>query len=101
MLQMRARAYCLRDTFPDALQGIEVTEEVRDYAPQPSRQSGGFEIFRSRIDEAETLDDLNAVGASLKSARLSPEEKSQLREAWSLKRDAIRNSDVEDANINQ
>ena len=88
MLQMRARAYCLRDTFPDALQGIEVTEEVR-------------EIFRSRIDEAETLDDLNAVGASLKSARLSPEEKSQLREAWSLKRDAIRNSDVEDANINQ
>ena len=61
----------------------------------------GFEIFRSRIDEAETLDDLNAVGASLKSARLSPEEKTQLREAWSLKRDAIRNSDVEDANINQ
>ena len=101
MLQMRARAYCLRDTFPDALQGIEVTEEVRDYAPQPSRQSGGFEIFRSRIDEAETLDDLNAIGASLKSARLSPEEKSQLREAWTLRRDSIKNKDVEDATINQ
>lgn len=33
MLQMRARAYCLRDTFPDALQGIEVTEEVRTTLP--------------------------------------------------------------------
>ncbi len=31
MLQMRARAYALRDVFPDILKGIGITEEVRDY----------------------------------------------------------------------
>lgn len=33
MLQMRARAFALRDTFPDAIKGVGITEEVRDYAP--------------------------------------------------------------------
>ncbi len=31
MLQMRARAFCLRDLFPDVLKGLAVTEEVIDY----------------------------------------------------------------------
>ena len=31
MLQMRARAFCLRDNFPDVLQGMSVIEETRDY----------------------------------------------------------------------
>lgn len=31
MLQMRARAFCIRDKFADALRGINVAEEVRDY----------------------------------------------------------------------
>ena len=30
MLQMRARSWALRDSFPDALKGIEITEEIRD-----------------------------------------------------------------------
>lgn len=30
MLQMRARAFCLRDTFPDLLKGISIAEEARD-----------------------------------------------------------------------
>jgi hypothetical protein len=30
MLQMRARAWAIRDAFPDALRGIGVAEEVRD-----------------------------------------------------------------------
>jgi hypothetical protein len=30
MLQMRARAFCIRDTFPDALKGLSIAEEVRD-----------------------------------------------------------------------
>jgi hypothetical protein len=33
MLQMRARAWCLRDVYPDVLKGIQVREEVEDYAP--------------------------------------------------------------------
>ena len=34
MLQMRARSWALRDAFPDALRGLGVTEEVRDYTPR-------------------------------------------------------------------
>ena len=33
MLQMRARAFALRDAFPDVLKGIAVHDEVQDYAP--------------------------------------------------------------------
>lgn len=31
MLQMRARAWCLRDVYADVTKGMQVTEEVRDY----------------------------------------------------------------------
>lgn len=31
MLQMRARGFCIRDIFSDALRGIKTEEEVRDY----------------------------------------------------------------------
>jgi len=31
MLQMRARSFCLRDLFPEALKGMGVAEEVQDY----------------------------------------------------------------------
>jgi hypothetical protein len=34
MLQMRARSWALRDAFPDALKGLGVAEEVRDYSPR-------------------------------------------------------------------
>jgi len=33
MLQMRARAWCLRDLFPDVLRGLQIAEEVQDYTP--------------------------------------------------------------------
>jgi hypothetical protein len=31
MLQMRARGFCIRDVFPDALKGLCIREEVQDY----------------------------------------------------------------------
>jgi hypothetical protein len=31
MLQMRARAWCIRDTYPDLTKGMQVREEVEDY----------------------------------------------------------------------
>ncbi len=34
MLQMRARAWCLRDAYPDLLKGLRVVEEVQDYEPE-------------------------------------------------------------------
>jgi ribosomal protein S25 len=36
MLQMRARAYCLRDAFPDVLKGLGVVEEMRDHEDTPA-----------------------------------------------------------------
>lgn len=35
MLQMRARAFCIRDKFADALRGINLREEVEDYEIKP------------------------------------------------------------------
>ena len=37
----------------------------------------------------------------LASPALSADEKAALREAWTLRRDSIKNKDVEDATINQ
>ena len=37
MLQMRARAFAIRDQFADALRGINIAEEVRDYQPIESK----------------------------------------------------------------
>lgn len=34
MCQMRARSFCLRDTFPDVLKGLALAEEVMDYSGQ-------------------------------------------------------------------
>jgi len=34
MLAMRARGWAIRDVFPDALKGLQVAEEIIDYAPE-------------------------------------------------------------------
>jgi len=36
MLQLRARAFALRDQYPDVLKGLSMREEVEDYAPAAS-----------------------------------------------------------------
>ena len=41
MLQMRARAYALRDAFADVLSGLSITEEVRDYDVFDPEQANG------------------------------------------------------------
>jgi len=35
MLQMRSRAFALRDVFPDVLKGLKIREEVEDYSGTP------------------------------------------------------------------
>lgn len=70
MLQMRARAYCLRDAYPDLLKGLGVVEERQDYEdtpppitnfklpekPQDALESQAQEIFGSGASvEAETV----------------------------------------------
>lgn len=64
MLQMRARAFCLRDVYADVLSGLGVYEEVRDYvdvAPASERKSiaqrkrdGEFEAWLSDLHTTKT-----------------------------------------------
>jgi len=39
MLQMRARGLCLRDAYPDVLNGLEIAEEIVDLQHQQSREA--------------------------------------------------------------
>lgn len=38
MLAMRARSFAIRDSFPDALKGVAIVEEMRDVTPREPRQ---------------------------------------------------------------
>jgi hypothetical protein len=80
MMQMRARAFAMRDQFPDALKGIKTVEEVRDYpgetiegqpqssAPAPAAekaeetigQSGGSAFYKAYRASGWTVDDSRA-----------------------------------------
>lgn len=53
MLQMRARSWALRDSFPDALKGIGIAEEVRDIQPRPEKPARAQIILPG--DETPTL----------------------------------------------
>lgn len=54
MLQLRARAFCLRDGFADVLKGLQVTEEVRDYHG-PSVPAAGDAPRPKAVTAAELL----------------------------------------------
>lgn len=53
MRQMRARAFALRDVFPDVLRGMPIAEELQDMAvsqqPQPEKNMGPAEV----VEQAE------------------------------------------------
>jgi hypothetical protein len=79
MLQMRARGFCLRDTFPDVLRGLVTAEEAQDYpvvsqvetvketvvpadpAPNP------FDAAKFAIQRANSIELLNALRARVES----------------------------------
>lgn len=46
MLQMRARSFALRDSFPDALKGIGIREEIDDIPPAKVREIPAVENLR-------------------------------------------------------
>ena len=82
MLQMRARGFCLRDTFPDVLRGLVTAEEAQDYPtptqapepvvvrpkfdtpaePAPAASTGNaFDNARAAIEKAASVDALEAL----------------------------------------
>jgi hypothetical protein len=80
MMQMRARAFAMRDQFPDALKGLKTVEELRDYPgetiegqPQSSApapvvekaeetigQSGGSDFYKRYKASGWTPDEAKA-----------------------------------------
>jgi hypothetical protein len=51
MLQQRARAFAVRDAFPDALLGLAFEEEVADYAGE--QQPETYARIESRMTQSE------------------------------------------------
>ena len=58
MRQMRARAFALRDVFPDVLRGMPVAEEVQDI--QPERDMGRAEVVKTTEQVRQALPNYSA-----------------------------------------
>lgn len=56
MLQMRARAFCIRDKFADALRGISIREEVEDYEIKEIKSR--VVPYRKQVDKIEKNENL-------------------------------------------
>ena len=110
MLQMRARAYCLRDAYPDLLKGLGVVEErqdhdnspppITDYSlPKPVEQVK--EVFGDGVTEAITtlaevehaMHQSDSMEALLKAAdlakQLKPEDQGVARVTYKKMRTAL------------
>jgi len=104
MLQMRARAYCLRDAYPDLLKGLGVVEERQDHDDTPPpvteytlpEQQNNEQLEKAKdvfgegvevcptlseveraIHQSDSMEDLLAAGQKAK--LLTPEEQSTAR----------------------
>lgn len=49
MRQMRARAFCLRDAFPDVLRGMPIAEELQDFEPTQQPQTAARPVAEKSI----------------------------------------------------
>lgn len=58
MLQMRARGFAIRDSFPDALRGINLVEEVTDYSVSKARDMGDLKVVDDRAPVESVISDI-------------------------------------------
>lgn len=100
MLQMRARAWCMRDTFSDALKGVSIAEEAQDIPPNSVKEAFEPKVIipakeitktdwlaksKELIDSATTLEQLKEVGPKIKAFKLAPDDAAAARDAYALK----------------
>lgn len=110
MAQMRARAFAVRDAFPDLLRGIAVREEQQDIVvekditpqtsrtdtllnklkkePEPDVEQAAVERVLDQIDRAQTEDELKQAAEQAK--ELDQEAQKQAREAYKIKLTELR-----------
>jgi len=70
MLQMRARGFNLRDSFPDALQGLIFAEEAQDYPVEnvtPPNQSKAEMLANQLLSKVEAVEPINIEVAQVES----------------------------------
>lgn len=78
MYQMRARAFALRDVFPDVLRGVGIAEEVQDI---PVKEMGSVEV----VDKATKADEMRAkIGVQVPETNLLQEILSGIQSAASM-----------------
>ncbi len=65
MLQMRARAFAMRDKFADALRGINFREEVEDYDVSTVKKNKAVKIERVEIDVTPSKNETINVHAEI------------------------------------
>ena len=124
MMQMRARAYALRDVFPDVLRGVEVAEEARDM-PVPKKDMGPADVvdgpkaatktetLKNRIAAKKTTretvmlqDVIAAIGsagtlgelkitADMAACLTDPDDKEQARKAYVGKKAALKAESID------
>lgn len=61
MIQMRARAFCLRDNFADVLKGLAIREEVEDYVETTSEPVAPIAMPKPKVQEEQPVYDGSAV----------------------------------------
>lgn len=89
MMQMRARAFAMRDQFPDALKGIKTVEEVRDYGDGSVIESTSIPQGNGQSEaQAEPTIGKEIATSWYKAYKVSghtPEEsKAFLKETWGI-----------------
>lgn len=103
MLQMRARAYCLRDAYPDLLKGLGVVEEMQDHdlTPAPiteytlpkapvddsAKEAVTLAQVEHAINQSENMEDLLKAGQLAK--QLNERESGTARITYKRMRDAL------------
>lgn len=106
MLQMRARGFCCRDAFPDALKGIHMAEEARDipreieahevketHAQTANKQLGldsdpPFN-FEAAFSYCETLDQLKVEFSGFKKKYKDPQNLAAMLKAKDLRKSQL------------
>lgn len=107
MLQMRARAYCLRDAYPDLLKGLGVAEERMDHEdtpppitnyelaqpePQPAIEDQSQDVVTfEQVDHAmKQSDDMESLlNAAELAKQLSAEDQVKARATYKTMREAL------------
>ena len=103
MLQMRARAYCLRDAYPDLLKGLGVVEEMQDHdltpppiteytlpeAKQPAQDIEEVTLAQVEraINQSDTMEQLLKAGQLAK--QLNDRDSGTARITYKRMRDAL------------